>query len=495
MTCSPVNFAFNYCTISHYYPPNERMLLDKPAPTSTPNNRRSARHIWLRSTLRFSQKEALASSAMTATSDNFFNAFAIYLRASMSQLGLLTGVPQLFGAFMQFLSLGIGSYFCRKNIIVFGATLQAIGLLAMSILSLWRPANAVWYFIALAMLHHGLLNLVQPHWRAWMGNIVPPKRRGKFFASRSRITMLASLAVFMIGGGLLTMTSKFELAWLGFGLLFLIAAAGRLSSAWLLWKMHDPQIDTPHKALTSTWVKLREAWQDPVFKQYSLLVATMQSMVAISAPFFAVYMLNDLQFSYIEFVLTGVASIATQFITLKFWGKFSDKFGSRLVMMITCCMIPVVPMLWLFSGDFTYILIIQAVSGLWWSGFTLSTANYLYDIRPHQADFATYAAMQAGLSAALVFIGSLLGGLIASYAASFAELSGLDSILSHTIFVVFLASSMGRLFVVVYFIPRLQEPTIRQRPKMLDLVLRVSRFNAISGVNFDWLTVTKKRNK
>ena len=257
------------------------MSQNKAESMPTLNNRRSTRHLWLRSTLRYSQKEALASSAMTATSDNFFNAFAIFIQASMSQLGLLTGFPQLFGALMQFLSLGIGSYFCRKNIIIVGATLQALGLVAMSILSIWRPENAVWYFIALAMLHHGLLNLVQPHWRAWMGNIVPPKRRGKFFASRSRITMLASLAIFIIGGGLLTLTSSIDLAWLGFSLLFLIAAVGRFSSAWLLYKMHDPQVQIQQKVLNSTWLKLRDAWQDPVFKQYSLLVATMQSMVAI----------------------------------------------------------------------------------------------------------------------------------------------------------------------------------------------------------------------
>ena len=458
-------------------------------------NRRSSRHTWLRSTLKYSQQEALASSAMTATSDNFFNAFAIFIQATMSQLGLLTGFPQLFGAMMQFLSVGLGNHFCRKNIIVTGAVLQGVGLLAMSLLGMLRPEHSVWLFIALAMLHHGLLNLVQPHWRAWMGNIVPPRRRGKFFASRSRITMFASLCVFILGGLLLTLTQHFELAWLGFSLLFLIAAAGRFCSAWLLWRMHDPQIHTPQKVISDTWQKLKVAWQDPVFKQYSLLVASMQSMVAISAPFFAVYMLNELKLSYFEFVLSGVASIATQFMTLKFWGVFSDKFGNRLVMIITCGMIPFVPLLWLFSGDFTYILIIQAVSGLWWSGFTLSTANYLYDIRPHQADFATYAAMQAGLSAALVFIGSLVGGFIASYALAFVQITRLDSVLSSALFVVFFASSIGRFAVFGYFIPRLKEPHIRQRPKMLDLVLRISRFNAISGVNFDWLTVIKKDKK
>lgn len=459
------------------------------------HNRRSARYIWLRSTLRNSQKEAISSSAMTATSDNFFNAFAIFIQASMSQLGLLTGFPQLFGAVMQFISVSLSTYFCRKNIIVVGATVQATGLLAMSLLSIFRPENAIWYFISLAMLHHGLLNLVQPHWRAWMGSIVPPRRRGKFFAARSRLTMIASLCVFLIGGSLLTISNQLELAGLGFSLLFLLAALGRFNSARLLWLMHDPQIHTRSKVASQTWRKLHTAWQDPVFRQYSFLVAGMQSMVAISAPFFAVYMLNELKFTYMQFVLSGVASIATQFMTLKFWGRFSDKFGNRLVMVITCGMIPIVPLFWLFSGDFTYILIIQAISGLWWSGFTLSTANYIYDIRPHQADFATYAAMQAGLGAALVFLGSLLGGVIASYAQAFTEFASLDRLFSSALFVVFCASSLGRLLVFAYFIPRLKEPHIRQRPRMLDVVMRVSRFNAISGVNLDWLTVTKKDKK
>ena len=465
-------------------------------PSSQQDNRRSARHTWLRATLRYSQKEALASSAMTTASDHFFNAFAIFIQASMNQLGLLTGFPQLFGALMQFVSVGMANFFCRKNIIVIGALVQACGLLAMAALAIIRPEHGVWLFIILAMLHHGLLNFVQPHWRAWMGNIVPPRRRGKFFASRSRITMLASLAVFLAGGALLNLMADVELVWLGFALLFLLAAVGRFYSARYLWLMHDPQVQLPQKAVADNWHKWRIAWQDPVFRQYSLLVASMQSMVAISAPFFAVYMLNELHLTYLQFVLSGVASIATQFITLKFWGKFSDKFGNRLVMVITSAMLPMVPLLWLFSGDFTYILIIQALSGLGWSGFTLSTTNYLYDIRPHQSDFATYAAMQAGLSAALVFLGSLLGGLIASFALPFADMSGLSTILASSIFVVFIASSIGRFAVFAYFIPRLQEPHIRRRPQMLDLVMRISRFNAITGVNFDWLTVSKKsKNK
>jgi MFS family permease len=472
-------------------------LANEPAISGEANSfieRRQQKSSLLRTTLRYSQKEALASSAMTATSDNFFNAFAIYLQASMTQLGILTGIPQLFGALTQIISTWLGTHFCRKNIIIGSAIAQSVTLLMMSAVAVIRPNNSIWYFILLALMHHGLLNLIQPQWRAWMGSIVPANRRGSFFALRTRIIMFASLCVFLGGGALLTAVDKIDLAWLGFSLLFFIAASGRLNSAWLFSKMHDEQLQPSKVAFTQTLVAFKEAWQDPVFRQYSLLVATMHSMVAISAPFFAVYMLAHLELTYLEFVLSGIASIATQFLTLKFWGKFSDRFGNRLIIMVTSGAIALLPLLWLFSDSFMYIIAIQCFSGLWWSGFTLSSTNYLYDIRPHHSNFATYAASQAGLAAVLVFIGSLLGGIIASYAEVFNEWSGLSSWLSSGLFLVFICSSIGRLAVFFYFIPNLQDTGLRQRPKMLALVLRVARFNAISGVNFDWLTVIKKKN-
>ncbi|MGL4614867.1 MAG: MFS transporter, partial [Shewanella sp.] len=51
---------------------------------------RYERNTWLRGTLRRSQQEAVASSMMTATSDNFFNAYAIFLGATLAQMGFVT---------------------------------------------------------------------------------------------------------------------------------------------------------------------------------------------------------------------------------------------------------------------------------------------------------------------------------------------------------------------------------------------------------------------
>ncbi len=92
-----------------------------PNPDSSAMSERSARSSWLRRTLRLSQQEAVASATMTATGDNFFNAFAIHLQASAMQMGALTAVPQLFGAWMQLLSIWIGARLPRKQLVAAGS--------------------------------------------------------------------------------------------------------------------------------------------------------------------------------------------------------------------------------------------------------------------------------------------------------------------------------------------------------------------------------------
>lgn len=461
-----------------------------------PDKPANRRKFWLRRTLRLSQKEAVASATMTATGDHFFNAFAIHLHANAVQMGWLTAFPQLIGAWMQLLSVWVGAHFSRRHLVVGAAATQALTVLLMALLAAVSTSQGITLLIMLAVIYHATMNLIQPHWRAWMGSVVPQRRRGTFFAARTRLTMMSSLVLFVGGGALLSYIDHWAMAWLGFTLLFSIAAIGRMISCRLLWQMHDPDPHSNSQAFQSfrhTLRQFRASLHHRTFRHYSFFVAGMQGVVAISAPFFAVYMLRDLQLTYLQFSLTIVASIATQFVTLRFWGRFCDRFGNRLVMVSTSYMIPILPALWLFSADFYYLIGVQIVSGIAWSGFSLSTANYLYDIRPHKTQFAAYAAVQASLGSTLVFCGALAGGHLAAAAPALAQWLPTELQPSSPLFLVFLCSAVFRLMIALWFIPRAVEPDLRQRPQLLELVLRVSRFNAISGVVLDWLTVTKKR--
>jgi len=447
----------------------------------------------LQTTLDLSRKEAMASSAMTTTCDNFINAFAIYLKATSLQMGWLTAIPQVIGAIMQLLSVLVGAWLPRKKIILFGARMQTVLLVLMATLAAWHTGPVVSMLIMLVICYHAMTNLIQPQWRAWMGSIVPQQQRGVYFASRTRITMAVSLLIFVSGGVLLSKSAEYDKTWMGFVMLFLIAFTGRLISCRLLKAMHDPDSNTPVVQTDAFFNTLREithSMHDKTFRSYTLFVAGMQGAVAVSAPFFAVYMLNDLEFSYLQYSLNSIASIATQFMTLSMWGRFSDKHGNRIMMLGCSIAIPIVPMLWMVMPNFYYLLAVQLISGLVWSGFNLSTANYLYDIRPHHVNFATYAAVQSGISAIMVFIGAITGGWLASVAPDIQ--TSLNLPLYSPLFLVFLFSGLLRAGVLIWFIPHAEEPDIRTRPQLLKLIFRIARFNAVSGVVLDWLTVTEK---
>lgn len=449
----------------------------------------------LRDTLLNSQKEAVASSVMTATGDNFFNAFAIHLQATAMQISSLTALPQFIGAILQVVSVSLAHFVERRRLVVVTAAAQSLVMVALALLSAlaWLGLPAVHWLIVLVIGYHACLNLIQPNWRAWMGSLVPAQRRGVFFARRTRLTMGTSFLIYLLGGSLLSLTQRFDLTWLGFCCLFCAAGIGRGFSAAFLRRMHDPD---PHPRMSepavirSTLHHSRLALADRTFRQYSLFVASMQGMVAISAPFFAVYMLDTLQFSYLEFTINSLASIVMQFLTLGFWGRISDRFGNRLVMMITASILPLLPVLWLVSADFYYLIGVQLVSGFAWSGFNLSTANYLYDIRPHHSNFALYAALQSASGASMVFAGALFGGWIATRADAIA--AALPFSLATPLFIVFIVSTLLRSAVSLWFLPRIREPRIRPRPAMLQIAFRVARFSAISGMVLDWLTVYRK---
>jgi hypothetical protein len=61
------------------------------------------------------------------------------------------------------------------------------------------------------------------------------------------------------------------------------------------------------------------------------------------------------------------------------------------------------------------------------------------------------------------------------------------------LFVVFVATSILRSTVVAFFMPRLTEPKIRNRPKLLDVIFRIARISSVSGVSLDWMSVTRKK--
>ncbi|MGR9106395.1 MAG: MFS transporter, partial [Gammaproteobacteria bacterium] len=448
----------------------------------------------LRETLVNSQREAVSSAFMTGLCDNFINAFAIHLKATIPQIAWLTAMPQFIGAAAQIVAVWLGSFLQRRTLIAGGAVLQAVTVLCLSGLACFASDSSVEILILLAVLYQIMGNLVLPHWRALMGCLVPERRRGRYFAIRTRNSMLTSFLVFIGGGLVLDGIQVAHPARYGFALLFVIAASGRLVSAWQLSRMHDPAptIDAAEeRAYKRTLVAIRHAFANTTFRNFTLFTAGLQGTVAIAAPFFSVYILRDLDYSYIEFTSNQAASISAQFLTLSAWGRISDRLGNRLIMVVTSLMIPLLPVLWLISANFWYLLGVQVLAGIAWGGFSLSTGNYLYDLRPHHSHLATYSALQSLLSASAIFAGAIVGGYLAEVLPTSLELFGGEVTWTRSLFGVFAISALARLSITLWFIPHVHELRLRRTTTIKSLIFRVARFTPITGVVMDWVGIAR----
>lgn len=452
----------------------------------------------VRDSLTVSMKDSVASSVMTGTVDQFLNAFAIFLRATSVQIGWLNGIAQLLGGIFQILSVWLGGYWPRRALIVVGAAVQTLSLLALMLLALplgWPVQVQVPVLIACATVYHAASNFAQPQWRALMGSLVPERLRGRYFGLRTRLAMATSFIAFLVGGLLLNGSASLGWESLGFAVLFLIAVLGRGQSTRYLHSMYDPY--RPNHAegrgLMYTLAGMKRAFADSRFRRFTLFLAGMQCMVALSAPFFAVYMLRDLQFTYLLFTLNTAASILVQFVMLRFWGRIADRKGNRYVMALGATLIPVLPVLWLFSDSWVYLMGVQVVSGVAWSGFTLATSNYLYDLKPRDSEFAGYAALQAAIGAGAVFIGAITGGYLISWVPEALALGDWRWPIERPIWVIFIVSSLLRGVVALWYLPTAPELRVKRRGRVRDLFFRVSRFTPISGVMFDVITGRRRR--
>jgi MFS family permease len=214
----------------------------------------------------------------------------------------------------------------------------------------------------------------------------------------------------------------------------------------------------PEPAFSAGFIKIkdiRRAFDDSKLKKFIIIFFIWHLGVNIATPFFMLRLLRDIGAAYVWVPILAIGTAVVTIFTLKVWGLFSDKYGHRVIIVISSFFASFIPLLWIFAPSPEYILLIEMFAGFAWAGFSLAHFNYLLEISPpdKRPVFSSLFWIVFGLGG---IIGPLLGAAIAkSYVAqSFVGLTGLE--------VVFFASWILRTIAVIMFILFLEEITARR---------------------------------
>lgn len=442
--------------------------------------------------LNHSTRDAIAYSVMTGMGESYFSAFALFLRCNIAQIGVLASLPPLLGSLAQLASAWLGHRTgWRKGIILFGATLQGLMVLPLMLLPLAYPEYAFAALLCCSVVYHFGSNFVVPQWTNLMGDLVPARRRGRYFGKRTSWATMSGFISLVIAGYILHIFDASGTTQVGFIIIFLIAAMARGVSLYHLAAMDDPpETRTVSQALHISSF-FRHMRHTPAVR-FSLFFATMQFSVSIAAPFFIVFMLRDLNFTYLEFMINHAMSVLVQFLTLRRWGRISDRVGNRFILGVCGLMIPLLPAFWLPSQNFWYLLIVQAFAGIVWAGYSLSASNFMYElVQPAQRP--TYLAMHNVLTSLALFLGATVGGYLATHLPSQFSLFGHEFNIISPLIGVFVISTLARLTVALFLLPKVREVRDIAPGNVGNMIFRVARDYPFAGVIFDVITTGRRR--
>jgi MFS family permease len=399
----------------------------------------------VRKSLKYSVLDGAAYSGMAGFTQNYITPFALALKATTVQIGLLSSFPNFAVALSQlvapYLVERTGS---RKGVILAAVFIHAIMWLPVFIVPCLFPESGVWWLIGLFTIGAISDALANPAWRSMMGDLVHEKIRGRYFSFRNRIVTFTILIFSVIAGLILGWFT--ENVFIGFAMLFGGAMVFRFLSLYFFSKMYEP-ISVRREQQTESLVHIIKNLRNSNIGKFTIFMSLLYFVITIPGPFFSVYMLRDLQISYTTYTFINAASTVATLLFLTFWGRRADRAGNVKIMKITATLVPFVPLLWLVNGNPWYLMAVNFFSGAVWAGFDLSSANFVLDVSSPEIRTKQVAVFNAITCLAISF-GTMAGGFIAPH---------LPEILGYQLRTLFTISGILRGIVILLFIRTLVE--------------------------------------
>jgi MFS family permease len=420
------------------------------------NNTQAAEAKKVKKSLIYSIIDGSFYNVMDGFTASFIVPFALFLKSSNTIISLLASIPDLLASFFQLSSIKASEVFkSRKLLIVFVVFIQSVLWLPLLLIPRFAANGSSGFFLLLFMTMIAMFgSFAGPLWRSMMGELVAEHERGSFFSKRNKIIAVVGFVSTFIAGFTLqhyAVTNPFQ----GFTILFIIAFIARsLSSLFIMLMYEKKSFSTQPYYIRKSSLTLRKFLRNLTKSDYGvfvILICIFRVCVAIATPFFAVYELKHLGFSYLQFTLLSAAEIAASFLFLGLWGRINDSQGSRMVLLITGFLLPWGALLYLFGSSFYYIIAVSFFSGAVWGGFNLAVGNFIFDASNSQ-ERVRYVAYFNLLHGIAVFIGASTGALLLSILPAAAG----------SFKIIFLISGVLRFVIVFFFFPLMREMRIVQ---------------------------------
>jgi MFS family permease len=439
-------------------------------------------------------RQAYGWALMFGAGELSFALFAAHLQVPLFFFGLLTGIPMLLGPLAQALAADLLDRRPNRKRMVLDSVLSQTLCFAPLVLLAFLPSGPVAYgvFLLAVTVYFVSGQFGTPPWSSMISVLVPASRWAHYFARQNRAISLMGLVTQLAMGGALYLAGRFAspgsaqrvLAWVFAGA-FCVAGLARFWSFLEIKRMNDPPYEVPPDSVFTFWQFIRRV-RESNFVHFVLFTALITFGTYLAGPYFLPYWKYDLKYTSWQWVAMSSAGTLASIWTLIFWGRFSHRFGNKKSLGYTSLCISFIPVAWMVSANFYYLVAVNFFSGMVWAGFTLSSWNYILEAvtPPKRARCVAYFNLFVGAAA---FLGSLAGGWIAPHLPAFEVAPGVGSRFWNLL----LLSATVRFLVWLLFLPTFRELREVERFSLREHIYRIAQGRYPVGIIFDFFSGEK----
>lgn len=389
-----------------------KLFIAPPAPSLSTAERLRALSLILKDSF-FSQ------TLVTLTTGVFLAGYALQFKAPNAVIGLLCAMPamaqllQLFGIYL------VDKFRSRKTVTVVATTISRCCLLPMALAPLMPSSRLSLTVLAIAFMGHTASGAIATcAWNSWLKDVVLKEELGSFFAKRLSLCTLITMLLTVGGGYFLDIWAQVfngQQAW-GYSILFGVAILAGLLGIPLLQSMPEPaSAQEPSK--DSLIKKLVAPFHNKNFRNLIRFSTFWNFAINLAAPFFSVYMLTLLGYSMsLVTMLTMVSQLST-FLSLRTWGKVSDRFSNKAVLLICAPLFLFCILAWTFATmphthalTLPLVICLQVLLGIAIAGVTLANGNIALKLAP-DGEATSYLATYTATGSLAAGTAPILGGL------------------------------------------------------------------------------------
>ena len=281
----------------------------------------------------------------------FGSTFVLFLSTlglSKSQIGFLLSLIPYFGLVALFASPFVERAGFKRSFLSFWALRQVatFGMLLTPWVNARFGLQATFVYITIVIIVFALCRAIgETAGMPWRQEYIPNSIRGKFAATDSMITTVASFIAVIISSQVIAYTTGLS----GYLLLFAVGGAFGLLGVWFYSFIPGGVKPPSNAAKPSTLRNLSVALADRNF----LLFLAGNSLIAMAtgplASFLPLFMEEQAGISTSNVILLQIGTLAGTLLFSFMWGWTSDRYGSKPVMLMSVFMRVLLPLLFLMT--------------------------------------------------------------------------------------------------------------------------------------------------